>query len=78
MLISMIPIAIGGRGIREGAMVVAFGYAGIEPSQAITVSVLLGGCTLATGILGGAIWIAERNPALSRAAAPARVDAKHG
>jgi uncharacterized membrane protein YbhN (UPF0104 family) len=78
MLISMIPIAIGGWGIREGAMVVAFGYAGIEPSQAITVSVLLGGCTLATGILGGAIWIAERNPALSRAAAPARVDAKHG
>ena len=78
MLISMIPISIGGWGIREGAMVVAFGYAGIEPSQAITVSVLLGGCTLATGILGGAIWIAERNPALRASPAPARADARHG
>jgi uncharacterized membrane protein YbhN (UPF0104 family) len=67
MLISMIPISIGGWGIREGAMVVAFGYAGIEPSQALAVSVLLGGSTLAVGIVGGAIWIAERAPA--RAAA---------
>jgi hypothetical protein len=67
MLISMIPISIGGWGIREGAMVVAFGYAGIEPSQALTVSVLLGGSTLAVGIVGGAVWIAERAP--TRAAA---------
>jgi len=67
MLISMIPISIGGWGIREGAMVVAFGYAGIEPSQALAVSVLLGGSTLVVGIVGGAIWIAERNPALGAA-----------
>jgi len=69
MLISMIPISIGGWGIREGAMVVAFGYAGIEPSQALAVSVLLGGSTLAVGIVGGALWIAERNPALTTAGA---------
>lgn len=73
MLISMIPVSIGGWGIREGAMVVAFGYAGIEPSQAITVSVLLGGSTLAVGIVGGAVWIAERAPVR----APARIET-HG
>ena len=67
MLISMIPISIGGWGIREGAMVVAFGYAGIEPSQALAVSVLLGGSTLAVAAAGGVIWLAERHPA--RAAA---------
>jgi glycosyltransferase 2 family protein len=63
MLISMIPISIGGWGIRESAMVVAFGYAGIESSQALTVSVLLGVTTLAVSIVGGIIWLAERNPA---------------
>jgi glycosyltransferase 2 family protein len=70
MLISMIPISIGGWGIREGAMVVAFGYAGIEPSQALAVSVLLGGSTLAVGIVGGAVWITERHPRLAEAAKP--------
>ena len=70
MLISMIPISIGGWGIREGAMVVAFGYAGIEPSRALAVSVLLGATTLAVGIVGGVVWLAERNPA--RAAANAQ------
>ena len=63
MLISMIPISIGGWGIRESAMMVAFGYAGIESSQALTVSVLLGVGTLAVGMVGGVIWLAERNPA---------------
>ncbi len=72
ILISMVPISIGGWGIREGAMVVAFGYAGIEPSQALTVSVLLGGTTLAVGIAGGAMWLAERSPA--RAAARAETN----
>ncbi|MGH7002838.1 MAG: lysylphosphatidylglycerol synthase transmembrane domain-containing protein, partial [Alphaproteobacteria bacterium] len=43
MLIAMIPISVGGWGIREGAMVVAFGYTGMEPSQALAVSVLMGG-----------------------------------
>jgi uncharacterized membrane protein YbhN (UPF0104 family) len=65
MLISMIPVSIGGWGIREGAMVVAFGYAGVEPSQALAVSVLFGGSSLVMGAVGGALWIAERKPALA-------------
>lgn len=67
MLIAMIPISVGGWGIREGAMVVAFGYAGMEPSQALAVSVLIGASSLLIGAVGGAIWIAERGPALAAA-----------
>ena len=67
MLVAMIPISVGGWGIREGAMVVAFGYAGMEQSQALAVSVLLGGSSLTIGAVGGAIWIAERNPAFAAA-----------
>jgi glycosyltransferase 2 family protein len=63
MLISMIPISIGGWGIRESTMVVAFGYVGIEPSHALAISVLLGGSTFVIGIVGGAIWFLEREAA---------------
>lgn len=69
MLIAMIPVSIGGWGIREGAMVVAFGYAGIESSHALTVSVLFGAATLVVSIAGGVIWLVERNPARAAASA---------
>ncbi|MCW5774267.1 MAG: flippase-like domain-containing protein, partial [Rhodospirillaceae bacterium] len=64
VLVSMVPVSIGGWGIREGAMVVAFSYAGIERSEALAVSVLMGLTTLAVGVAGGAFWIAERGPGL--------------
>lgn len=67
MLISMIPVSIGGWGIREGVMVVAFGYAGVESSQALAVSVLLGVSTLAVATAGGVFWLAERGPARATA-----------
>jgi uncharacterized membrane protein YbhN (UPF0104 family) len=63
ILISMVPISVGGWGIREGVMVVAFGYAGMEQSQALAVSVLLGGTMLILGAIGGIIWIAQRGHA---------------
>jgi hypothetical protein len=59
----MVPISVGGWGIREGVMVVAFGYAGMEQSQALAVSVLLGGTMLVLGAMGGVIWIAQRGQA---------------
>lgn len=68
MLVAMIPVSIGGWGIREGAMVVAFGYTGMAPSQALAVSVLMGGAGLLVGAVGGALWLAERLPARGAAA----------
>jgi len=71
MLVAMIPISVGGWGIREGAMVVAFGYAGMEPSQALAVSVLMGCAGLVVGAIGGTIWLAERRPQQGRTPAAA-------
>lgn len=62
MLIAMVPISVGGWGIREGAMVIAFGYAGMEQSQALAVSVLMGAAGLLVGAIGGAVWLSERRP----------------
>lgn len=65
-LIAVIPISIAGWGVREGAMVAAFAYAGLPRSDGLLVSLLFGICYLLLGALGGLIWIlstqrAERN-----------------
>lgn len=58
VLITVIPISIAGWGLREGAMVAAFAYAGLAQSDGLAVSLLFGAGYLALGILGGAVWIA--------------------
>ncbi len=65
LMISMIPISIAGWGLREGAMVMAFAYAGLAEGDGLLVSVLLGGAMLAVGMIGGAVWLADgaRRPA---------------
>ena len=57
LLISMIPVSIAGWGVREGAMIVAFGYAGLPQDQALAVSILLGLVLLGVGALGGLVWV---------------------
>ena len=68
MLIAMIPVSIGGWGIREKAMLVAFQYTGMASSDALFVSVLMGGAGLVVGAVGGALWLAERRPSRGIAA----------
>jgi len=57
LMISMIPISIAGWGLREGAMVMAFAYAGLPESDGLLVSVLLGLLMFAVGIAGGIVWL---------------------
>jgi hypothetical protein len=57
ILISTIPVSIAGWGLREGAMVMAFSYAGLAASDGLIVSLLFGAATLAVGALGGLVWI---------------------
>ncbi len=57
MLISVVPISIAGWGVREGAMVAAFAYAGLSQSDGLLVSILLGVTYLILGAIGGVIWI---------------------
>jgi uncharacterized membrane protein YbhN (UPF0104 family) len=74
MLVSMVPVSIGGWGIREGTMVLAFSYAGIGRSEALSISVLMGLTSLLVGVAGGLFWIAERNAPMRIAAVPARTE----
>jgi glycosyltransferase 2 family protein len=57
MLISIIPISIAGWGVREGLMVVAFGYAGLPQSDGLMVSLLIGFAMFIVGIFGAIWWV---------------------
>jgi hypothetical protein len=57
VLVATIPISIAGWGVREGAMIAAFGYAGLAETDGLIVSVLFGAATFLIGAAGGLIWI---------------------
>ena len=57
ILLSTIPISIGGWGLREGLMVVALGLAGVPADAALGVSILFGLAQIAAGIPGGVLWL---------------------
>jgi uncharacterized membrane protein YbhN (UPF0104 family) len=57
MLVAIVPISIAGWGVREGAMVAAFAYAGLSQADGFIVSVLFGAGTLLLGAAGGVIWV---------------------
>lgn len=59
ILASMLPISIAGWGVREGAMVFAFGFAGVDVTAALTISVLFGVVLAATGLPGGLLLLYE-------------------
>ena len=57
VLIAIVPISIAGWGIREGAMVAAFGYAGLARGDGLIVSLLYGATYLVIGVVGGLVWL---------------------
>ncbi len=57
VLIATIPVSIGGWGVREAALVLAFSYAGLPQGDGLVISVLLGVVMFAVGIVGGAVWL---------------------
>lgn len=59
ILATAIPISIAGWGVREGAMVVAFGYAGLSSHDALALSVLFGAAMVCASLPGGLVWIAS-------------------
>ncbi len=68
LLAMTIPISIGGWGVRENAMVVAFGLIGIATEAATLLGVLLGIVSLVVALPGGFFWFAGRKagaPSLS-------------
>jgi hypothetical protein len=61
ILIAAVPISIAGWGVRESAMLAAFGYAGLPASDGLLVSILFGAGTFAVGALGGLAWSVSAN-----------------
>lgn len=70
MLISLLPISIGGWGVREGAMVVGLGLVGVESSDALLISVMYGLGAAAIGVSGWILWL------LGLPADPARAEGR--
>lgn len=56
-LVAYLPLSIAGWGVREGAMVVAFGLIGVPATDAVVVSVTLGLGYLVIALCGGLIWL---------------------
>ena len=60
VLVAVVPISIAGWGVREGAMVAAFDYAGLAASDGLIVSLLFGAGYLVLGIAGGLVWVTRQ------------------
>lgn len=57
ILVTTIPISIAGWGVREGAMVFAFGLIGVPTADALILSVLIGLLFILVSLPGGVIWL---------------------
>ena len=59
LLILVLPISMAGWGVRESAMLTAFQYASLPPSEGVFISLLFGAILLIVGVAGGAAWILD-------------------
>jgi len=59
-LVMTIPISIGAWGVRENAMVFAFGLVGMSQQSATVLGLLIGFVGLAVALPGGLVWLASR------------------
>ncbi len=57
ILASVVPISLAGWGVREGAMVAAFGFIGVAAHEALALSVAFGLVIMLTGGPGGVLWM---------------------
>ncbi|MDP6573513.1 MAG: lysylphosphatidylglycerol synthase transmembrane domain-containing protein [Rhodospirillales bacterium] len=57
LLVTTLPISIAGWGVREGAMVAAFGLVGVPSEGALVLSLLFGLVAMAVSLPGGLVWL---------------------
>ena len=53
----MVPLSIGGWGVREGAAVFVMGLIGVATTDSLSISIVYGLASLAVGLVGGIVWI---------------------
>jgi uncharacterized membrane protein YbhN (UPF0104 family) len=59
-LLMVLPVSIGGFGMRENAMEILLGKYGVAKDQAIAVALLWGLGTILTGLVGGVLFLLDR------------------
>lgn len=57
ILVMTLPISIAGWGLREGAMVAAFGFVGVAEGDAFVMSILFGLINVVVALPGGLLWL---------------------
>ncbi|MEX0654315.1 MAG: lysylphosphatidylglycerol synthase transmembrane domain-containing protein [Phycisphaeraceae bacterium] len=70
MFIMMLPISLGGLGVREAAYVYFFGYEHITPEQAIALSLVIGLFTLIVQLPGAVVCLTGVRPRRSHVSPP--------
>ncbi|MBV8894526.1 MAG: flippase-like domain-containing protein [Acidobacteria bacterium] len=58
-LIQLVPVSLAGWGVREAALVVALGAFGVPAEAALATSVMMGLCSILSGLPGGLIWLCD-------------------
>jgi glycosyltransferase 2 family protein len=62
VLVTLLPVSISGWGLREGAMVVALGLAGVSGESSMLLSVSIGLLATVMALPGGLLWLSVRQP----------------
>ena len=68
ILVTTIPISFAGWGLREGAMVALFAFAGLGADTALALSLTFGAAYLVASLPGCALWLAWRHAPSTRTA----------
>ena len=66
-LAMVLPISIGGFGVRENAMIFLLSEEGVPSDRAVGVALLWGFSTILIGLLGGVLFLLDRSPASANA-----------
>ena len=61
-LAMVLPISIGGVGIREGGLAVLLAPYGVPPEKAVAIGLLWFLVTIVCGLVGGVMFLADRHP----------------
>jgi uncharacterized membrane protein YbhN (UPF0104 family) len=72
VLVIMLPISLGGWGVREGALITALSFMHVPSEVALLVSVQFGLIMIAVGLPGGALWLVDSDR--YRIAQPSLID----
>jgi len=65
-LLMTVPISIAGWGVREGVMIIGFGFLGVTPESALAISLLYGLIMLVISLPGVVIWLLDGHPYLHK------------